>query len=252
MQLDHVAVAIRSRRHWEAIDLGFHMARHWWRPFYAAWFATLLPILLLTHILTWGHWQWVPMIIWWLKPVFERPILYVASHAVFGELPTLRETLRQTWTQTALPRLLWELTLARPFLFARSFNLAVWQLEGLRGKTARERVRMLGRGADNAPVLLTWAVSNMELLGLLVFYGVGYLLLPEGYRDRIGDWFSIDRPEVQLIQSLMYLFAVSLVGPFYVAGGFALYLNRRTQLEGWDIELAFRRLAERLEQQERT
>jgi hypothetical protein len=32
-----------------------------------------------------------------------------------------------------------------------------------------------------------------------------------------------------------------------VACGFALYLNRRTQLEAWDIDLAFRRLRARLE-----
>jgi len=38
---------------------------------------------------------------------------------------------------------------------------------------------------------------------------------------------------------------VLLLEPFYVAAGFALYLNRRTLLEGWDIEVALRRIAER-------
>jgi hypothetical protein len=37
-----------------------------------------------------------------------------------------------------------------------------------------------------------------------------------------------------------------MVEPFYVAGGFMLYLNRRTELEAWDVELGFRRLAQRL------
>ena len=36
-----------------------------------------------------------------------------------------------------------------------------------------------------------------------------------------------------------------LLEPFYVAAGFGLYLNRRTLLEGWDIEVALRRIAER-------
>jgi hypothetical protein len=31
------------------------------------------------------------------------------------------------------------------------------------------------------------------------------------------------------------------MAPFYLAGGFALYLTRRTQLEAWDLELVFRR-----------
>jgi len=30
-----------------------------------------------------------------------------------------------------------------------------------------------------------------------------------------------------------------------VASDFTLYLNRRTELEGWDIEIAFRQLAAR-------
>jgi len=39
---------------------------------------------------------------------------------------------------------------------------------------------------------------------------------------------------------------MAIVEPFFVGAGFALYLNRRTQLEAWDIELAFRRIARRL------
>jgi hypothetical protein len=42
-----------------------------------------------------------------------------------------------------------------------------------------------------------------------------------------------------------YAVAVLLLEPFYVAAGFGLYLNRRTLLEGWDIEVALRRIAER-------
>jgi hypothetical protein len=39
---------------------------------------------------------------------------------------------------------------------------------------------------------------------------------------------------------------VSAIEPLYVSAGFALYLNRRAILEGWDIELQLRRLDERL------
>jgi hypothetical protein len=37
-----------------------------------------------------------------------------------------------------------------------------------------------------------------------------------------------------------------------VAAGFTLYLNRRTELEAWDLELAFRHLQERLAALRRT
>jgi hypothetical protein len=39
--------------------------------------------------------------------------------------------------------------------------------------------------------------------------------------------------------------AMAAVEPFYVAAGFGLYLNRRVQLEGWDLEQAFRSLGQR-------
>jgi hypothetical protein len=38
-----------------------------------------------------------------------------------------------------------------------------------------------------------------------------------------------------------YFVVVLFLEPFYVAAGFAMYLNRRTQLEAWDIEQEFRR-----------
>jgi phosphatidylglycerophosphate synthase len=43
-----------------------------------------------------------------------------------------------------------------------------------------------------------------------------------------------------------WLAAMTLVEIFYIGGSFGLYLNCRTHLEGWDVELAFRRLGKRL------
>ena len=34
---------------------------------------------------------------------------------------------------------------------------------------------------------------------------------------------------------------VLFLEPFYVAAGFGIYLNRRAELEAWDIEQEFRR-----------
>jgi hypothetical protein len=50
-----------------------------------------------------------------------------------------------------------------------------------------------------------------------------------------------DDPSAHL-RNLFYFLAVCAVEPLYVASGFALYLNRRTALEAWDIELGFRRI----------
>jgi hypothetical protein len=38
-----------------------------------------------------------------------------------------------------------------------------------------------------------------------------------------------------------YALAVFAIEPFYVAAGFAMYLNRRAELEAWDIEQELKR-----------
>jgi hypothetical protein len=35
-----------------------------------------------------------------------------------------------------------------------------------------------------------------------------------------------------------YFIAIGLIGPIYSSGGFALYLNQRTSLEGWTHKAA--------------
>jgi len=48
------------------------------------------------------------------------------------------------------------------------------------------------------------------------------------------------------IHQFVYLFAYAAVvlflEPFFVSAGFAMYLNRRVELEAWDIEQEFRRV----------
>ena len=48
--------------------------------------------------------------------------------------------------------------------------------------------------------------------------------------------------------TVAYALAVSVIEPLYVSAGFALYLDRRMRLEGWDVEVALRSLAQRLAQ----
>jgi hypothetical protein len=41
--------------------------------------------------------------------------------------------------------------------------------------------------------------------------------------------------------TIAYALVVLFLEPFYVAAGFAMYLNRRAQLEAWDVEQELRR-----------
>jgi hypothetical protein len=196
---------------------------------------------------------WVALLlVWWLKPVYDRVVLHVLSRAVFGELQSTRAVLgaAKEWLRTGIvPALILR---AVWFDFSRSFNLPVRQLEGQTGRAARERRGVLGRRVWSYAVWLTLACFLLETVVLWTSFGLlAQLFLPAkadeaksllellfGDTDDAGKVFGFD-------DAFAYAFAVLLLEPFYVAAGFALYLNRRTLLEGWDIEVALRRIAQR-------
>ena len=49
MEIENLAVVVRPRTPWEAVDLGFRLGRAWWKPLLGAWLAISLPIVLILH-----------------------------------------------------------------------------------------------------------------------------------------------------------------------------------------------------------
>lgn len=251
MLLERVSIALRPRNPWEAMDLGFRMVREWWRPVYASWCAVYLPYIAVVTLLAapGGH-PWLALLaIWWVKPLMERAPLYVLSRMVFGDVPRIGEILR------ALPRVyrpapLWRLLITR-FSPTRAFCLPVLILERLKGKPWRARCGVLLKSNYGTATWLTLVCAHLEwILAGGAFYLVE-MLLPRTVEIQIDNAhiFSpgIATPYLWMLYGTTVL-AYLIIGPLYVAGGFALYLNRRTLLEAWDIELGFRRMAARLVQ----
>ena len=50
---------------------------------------------------------------------------------------------------------------------------------------------------------------------------------------------------VQHAHNVVAFVADTVIEPYFVGAGFSLYLNRRSELEGWDLEVEFRRMAQR-------
>ncbi len=252
MQIDRIALAVRPRNSWEAMDLGFLMVRTWWKSVYGAWLAVYLPLIaVITVICAELDHPWIALlIIWWVKPLMERVPLHVLSRAVFGAAPSVAQTLR------ALPSLLftsplWRLLLTR-LSPTRSFCLPVVLLEGVTGKARRARYQVLLKGAYSGAVWLTIVCANLEMVWASGSYWLMELLVPRTVELQTSARALFSRGFSDGYVWAFYaasIFAFLVIGPLYVAGGFSLYLNRRTLLEGWDIELGFRRIAERLGQQ---
>ena len=98
---------------------------------------------------------------------------------------------------------------------------------------------------------LSLAASPMRPPGSVVIaIAVGLMFVPteflsESARAMFSTLFQQPPRWAQLLTTCLYWLAVTLSEPVYIAAGFGLYLNRRTQLEAWDLELVFRRLAAR-------
>lgn len=247
MQLEDITINIRPRTPWEAMDLGLRLIQVYWRPLYRGWLVVTLPLFLLFNLLLPDTMWLAGLLLWWLKPFYDRVVLHILSRELFGESITVRALLGN------LPRLLrtgllLNLTLLR-LAPARSFTLPVWQLENLKGKSRRERLRILMARTTGRAYSLIFVCINVELIMLLSLYGVIYMMLPQNSGFEAFSPFLAEDPPYwsELASNGLYLLAMSIVEPFYVAAGFMLYINRRTELEAWDIELVFRRLAQRLQ-----
>ena len=246
MQLDNITIAVRPRSNGEAMDLGLRLVQTHSRALYGPWFAILLPLFLVLNIFLSEHLWLAVAIVWWLKPLYDRILLHVLSRALFGQTPTTRETLNSL--RGALSNgLIAQLTYLR-LSPRRSFLLPVWQLEDLRGTARRERVRVLTGSASTQAVWLTIVCVHIETSIVLGLYGLIYIFLPQDTEiSALAPFFSEAPPYwIELTSNFLYLLAIAAVEPFYVAAGFMLYIQRRTQLEAWDIEIRFRRLAQRL------
>ena len=107
----------------------------------------------------------------------------------------------------------------------------------------RKRVMQIRTRTSGNALLMTSAYSTAEL-------ALTFALLS------LVVWFTPSNEEAPFLQALLnsgdassatiastvaYACVVLFLEPFYVASGFSMYLNRRVELEAWDIEQEFRR-----------
>ncbi len=243
MQTEAIRVALRLRTPWEAVDLGISMVRSWWVPVVTSWLALFAPVVLAVCLLAPSSLVAL-LVIWWLKPLFDRAVLSVLAQGVFGPVPRWSDTL------SALPALV-----LRSGLFLslvplrlspqRSLTLPILQLENLRGRAYGRRARTLS-GRDIATAVgFTMICGAFELMLLLAAAALATEILTDPFVESFDFEAWFDKLEEPRWLVAFYALCLTLVEPFYVGGGFGLYLNRRIELEGWDIEVAFRSIARR-------
>ena len=240
MQIDALAIRLRPRTAFESVDLGLRLCQHAARSIYPCYALVAVPVAVLA-LASSELAPWLPtLVIWWAKPWLDRTILFVLSRAAFGQRTTPRDVLsaqRHVWWR----QLLFTWTVQRLSLW-RSLTAPVYQLEGLSVRQARQRVGHIRRRTAGPASMVTAAFATAEASLFMALVSLAFWMAPAG---RAPDVFTVisgeDSAVGTIVIAVAYALTVMFLEPFFVAAGFAMYMNRRAELEAWDIEQEFRR-----------
>ena len=238
-----LSIKVRTRTPKEALNLGFMVARRYG-------FSLLLAVLplwgvaVLLALAAWfgsGEPLWAMVVVWWLKPLYERPALMRLSRLVFHEDTDFWREQRSAFARGMVA----ELTVLRLARLMAPVRHALLLLEDVRGREYRERLRFFhGTGAGNS---LLFLLALLEMAWVMAFLQ----LLPSfdiDVRLYFTDYAAFHESAYWLYASiaLIYLPLCAVTTVLYVSCGFMFYLNRRIISEGWALALDLQALAARL------
>jgi len=229
------------------MDAGFTLARAHYIKLVILWLGFSLPVFLVCVLIQHQlEWSLMLFVWWWFKPLYELPVTFYLSRALFSEPLSIRAAWKMTLSQLG-KQFKTYLTIAR-LSSARSLTAGVVFLEQLPRKKRANRIQALMLVPTRHFVLM-FACINIEIvIAYTLITIVGGLFLSEAMAEIDWEAFIYFASESQnlspwvLATSFTTFIAALLVAPFYVAGGFLIYINRRMQLEAWDIEHRFRRI----------
>jgi len=239
VQLDALQLRMRPRSAWEAADLGIRLAQDQWRSLYGCHAVVAVPLFALC-IASFEVAGWLPLLLLFLcKPWLDRTSLFVLSRAAFGQ-PTRLSDLWRAQRQVLWRQLLQSWTWRR-LSPCRSFTQPMYQLEGLRLRQIGGRRRQLRRNHRLQAVVMTGLFATAEMLLVIGLYSALVWFAPTE-RSSQEAWGLLQNFQqfAALKLPMLYALVVLLLEPLYVAAGFAMYLNRRAELEAWDLEQELR------------
>jgi len=236
MQLNNISIETRIRNGWSSIDLGMKLALNCWLKLSSVWLLFALPVYIIACVFLQQKAWLIFFIIWWLKPLFERPILHILSRELFADKLSVKRVFKEFWLWFK-PGWLSAITYRR-LNFSRSFYMPVVLLEGLQGAAYNKRIDVLNAKFSSEAFWLTLLLVHIEsILGFALLI-LAAILFPE--QIQFFETLTNEEQSSPFITYTVSLLVMASVAPFYVASGFMLYISRRIELEGWDIEICFR------------
>ena len=223
----------------EASDLGVRLCQSTARSVYVCYAMVALPVVALAAA-SGEIALWLPfLVVWCAKPWLDRTILFVLSRAAFGQATRpgdVWRAQRQVWWKQFAST--WTVRRLSPW---RSLTQAVYQLEGFSIFSGTARVRQIRHRHAASAMMMTSVFSASETVLTFAIVSLVFWFAPAGRAPEVMNLFAGEGSTLLWALPAAYALAVLFLEPFYVAAGFAMYLNRRAELEAWDIEQEFRR-----------
>ena len=147
----------------------------------------------------------------------------------------------QLWLSLTIYRLSW----------FRACTSPISALEGTDRGTQLHRRKWLFSPEERIDLVVTILGLLIELIAVIGVLNLMIFLF--GFRDRPdvreAQQFNFSDPipgPAKVLLMCAVFFVMSVTAAFYVSIGFAIYLCRRTVMEGWDLEMGFKKLLRRL------
>jgi hypothetical protein len=240
VQIDALAVRLRPRTALEAADLGVRLCQSAARSVFPCYLVAAVPLVAVAMASV-EIARWLPgTIIWCAKPWLDRTILFVLSRAAFGQDTRPSDLWRAQgqvwWSQWFVT---WTLRRLSPW---RSLTQPVYQLEGLSLWTMAPRLQHIRRRTAGAAMVMTSVFAIAEMALTVAVLSLVFWFAPAQQAPDVFALLDGGAP-LSLTMTIVSAYAITVLflEPFYVAAGFGMYLNRRAELEAWDIEQEFRR-----------
>lgn len=249
MNVDRIDVQLVAREPDEAQDLGLQLLRRHAGATFGAVLIVIAPIWALALFVGSASAFGGALAIWWAKPIMNRVAIHVLSRAVFGATPTVLQTVAAV--PSMIDRHLLALLTWRRLDLWRSLWFPTAVLEGLRGKDLKERYAAIKYGpVERQASVSTFTFLHIEMALATAGFFLAVWMLPEGWLPDFW-WVLIGEEPLmnsryQWVSMISWLPGLMICEVAYTAAGFGMYVSRRTELEGWNIELAFQRLGSRL------
>lgn len=184
-------------------------------------------------------------IIWWLKPVLERPLLDFLAKNTFSQ-PASAWSCISSLKKLSVTDVFTSLTINR-FSPNRAYLSPITQLEKLKGSDKRSRKNILLFNGQHRQTFWMIFCVHIEMLFTFLLVAIFINFIPQGVAfDDQFNMSNMANSGFAQIYFLSYLLTIQVIAPYFVTGGFLGYLNTRVNIEAWDIELAFKQIANKV------